>query len=101
MSFPRKRTQQHGEKRKRREGETQREHRHGSLSKSLWSGPIFGESGLNLTVGNTTTVSLQAVTEAQAAVRAAPTPHSKSTSPTDGGRGVTGPHIRTACASCQ
>lgn len=60
---------------KGREGETQREHRHSSLSKSLRSGPIFWESGLNLTAGNTTTVCLQAVTEAQAALRAAPTPH--------------------------
>lgn len=57
---------------KGREGETQREHRHSSLSKSLRSGPIFWESGLNLTAGNTTTVCLQAVTEAQAALRAAP-----------------------------
>lgn len=88
-------------KEKGREGETQREHRHSSLSKSLWSGPIFWESGLNLTAGNRTTVCLQAVTEAQAALRAAPTPHSKSTSLTDGGSDVTGPHIRPACVSCQ
>lgn len=64
-------------------------------------GPFSWESGLNLTAGNTTTVCLQAVTEAQAAPRAAPTPHSKSTSLTDGGSDVTGPHIRPVCASRQ
>lgn len=63
--------------------------------------PFSWESGLNLTAGNTTTVCLQAVTEAQAAPPAAPTPHSKRTSLTDGGSDVTGPHIGPSCASCQ
>lgn len=63
--------------------------------------PFSWKSGLNLTAGNTTTVCLQAVTEAQAAPRAAPTPHSKRTFLTDGGSDVTGPHIGPGCASCQ
>lgn len=63
--------------------------------------PFSWESGLSLTAGNTTTVGLQAVTEAQAAPRAAPTPHSKHTSLTDGGSDVIGPHIGPGSASCQ
>lgn len=49
----------------------------GSTGTVVWAG-VCGvglsswESGLNLTAGNTTTVCLQAVTEAQAALRAAP-----------------------------
>lgn len=58
-------------------------------------------SGLNLTAGNATTVCLQAVTEAQAALLAASTPHGKYTSLTDGGSDVTGPHNRPAFASCR
>lgn len=54
---------------------------------------------MNLTGGNATTVCLQAVTEAQAALLAAPTPHGEYTSLTDGGSDVTGPHNRPASAS--
>lgn len=56
---------------------------------------------MNLAAGNATTVCLQAVTEAQAALLAAPTPHGKYTSLTDRGSGVTGPHNRPASASCR
>lgn len=61
--------------------------------------PDSGGSGLDLTAGNATTVCLQAVTEAQAALLAAPTPHGEYTSLTDGGSDVTGPHNRPASAS--
>lgn len=62
---------------------------------------FFRGSGLNLAAGNATTVLLQAVTEAQAALLAAPTPHGKYTSLTGRGSDVTGPHAGPASASCQ
>lgn len=95
----------HNSAEKREEGGETEKHRGrtgtGVRAGDCGVGPFSWESGLNLTAGNTTTVCLQAVTEAQAAPRAAPTPHSKSTSLTDGGSDVTGPHIRPVCASCQ